>query len=192
MTTATKPITIDDYWRMLERGQVSHARVELIGGELIEMSPQSSWHSGAIENIQIALWKLFHRRQYWVRNQATLDLGPLSHPDPDGSVVLGSKRSWMDRNEIPDHAVLVVEVSDSTLQDDRSRKASLYAASHIADYWIVNIPDRQLEVRRDPVADASEPFGFRYGSLMILAPGQAATPLAMPTAQVAVADLLPN
>jgi hypothetical protein len=83
-------------------------------------------------------------------------------------------------------------VSDSTLHDDRNRKANLYAINSILDYWIVNLVDRQLEVRRDPIADASEAFGYRYALLAILTPGQSVSPLALPTGTVAVADLLPN
>jgi len=82
-------------------------------------------------------------------------------------------------------------VSDATLDFDRTRKGSLYAATGISDYWIVNLVQRQLEVYRDPVADSTEPFGFRYGSHTILHPGGVVTPLAAPQARIRVADLLP-
>jgi hypothetical protein len=63
--------------------------------------------------------------------------------------------------------------------------------TRIADYWIVNIPDNQLEIYRDPVADPTQPFGFRYDSRTILVPGDFVAPLALPSGRVAVADLLP-
>jgi Uma2 family endonuclease len=192
MITATKPITIDDYRQMEREGQFFGQRVQLIGGELLFLSPQSNDHTVSIANVQDALEAIFNRRQYWVRNQGRLDLGPLSHPDPDIAVVAGSRRHWAALRRIPDHAILVVEVSDSTLSDDRNRKASRYAASGIADYWIVNLQDLQLEIRRDPQPDASEPFGFRYSIVTIHTSGEFVSPLAMPTGQVAVAELLPN
>lgn len=155
------------------------------------MSPQSNWHGLAIDNVFDALRAIFDRQKFFVRNQCTLDLGPLSQPDPDVYVALGSKRSWAVQNVNPKSAVLVVEVSDSTLHDDRTRKASLYAASSIADYWILNIADQQLEIRRDPRPDATQDFGHGYASLTTLFSGDSASPLAMPTAKVAVSDLLP-
>jgi Uma2 family endonuclease len=82
-------------------------------------------------------------------------------------------------------------VSETTLAYDRGRKASLYAASGIADYWIVNLVQRQLEIYRNPIADASQPFGFRYDQRTILNPNDHASPLAAPPARILVADLLP-
>jgi Uma2 family endonuclease len=74
---------------------------------------------------------------------------------------------------------------------DRNHKAPLYAAGGIADYWIVNLVQCQLEVYRDPVADSTQLFGFRYNSRMILDPADVVSPLAAPQASITVADLLP-
>jgi len=68
---------------------------------------------------------------------------------------------------------------------------SLYAAGGIADYWIVNLVQRQLEVYRDSVADSTQMFGFRYNSRTILDPPDTVSPLAVPQASITVADLLP-
>jgi Uma2 family endonuclease len=111
-------------------------------------------------------------------------------PDPDVAVVPGSPRT-APRHGIPTTALLVVEVSESTLSVDRNLMGSLYAAGGIADYWIVNLVQRQLEIYRNPVADAAQPFGFRYADRTIHDPADAVAPLAAPNASVAVADLLP-
>lgn len=185
LTTAT------EYWKMYDLGFFASQRVELIGGEVIAVSPQSNWHGLSIANVYDALDAIFDRQHFFVRNQCTLDLGLLSQPDPDVYVAAGGRRTWAIRNVNPTTAILIVEVSDSSLRDDRTRKASLYAASGIDDYWIVNIPDRQLEIRRDPQPDATQDFGHGYANLVTLRPGDFASPLAMPTARVAVADLLP-
>jgi Uma2 family endonuclease len=110
-------------------------------------------------------------------------------PDPDVSVIIGSPRGA--GRTIPTTALLVVEVSDSTLGLDRSHKAPLYAAGGIRDYWIVNLVQRQLEVYRDPVPDRTALFGSRYASRTILDPVDVVSPLAAPQAQIRVADLLP-
>ena len=86
---------------------------------------------------------------------------------------------------------MVVEVSEATLGFDRVPKASLYASANVADYWIVNLVQRQLEVYRDPVADSTQLFGFRYNSRTILDPPDTVSPLAAPQASITVADLLP-
>jgi Uma2 family endonuclease len=107
------------------------------------------------------------------------------------AVVPGNKRTFIGQRDNPTTAVLIVEVSDATLWEDRTRKASLYAAAGIPDYWILNIPAGQLEIRRDPKPDATQAFGYSYSTLITLVAGEFATPLAAPSARIAVADLLP-
>jgi Uma2 family endonuclease len=120
----------------------------------------------------------------------SLDLSPHSVPDPDLAVIVGTARTIPPTHN-PTTALLIVEVSDTTLRYDRRVKGSLYAASGITDYWIVNIPNHQLEVYRDPVADSTQPFGFRYNSQTILVPGDFVAPLALPGGRIAVVDVLP-
>jgi Uma2 family endonuclease len=180
--------TAEDYYKLAESGALQGRRVQLIGGEIIEMAAQHNVHLAAITLAQNALSQAFGAA-HWVRVQGSLDLSPLSVPDPDLAVIFGTPRNYTVNN--PTSALLVVEVSDTTLAYDRRVKASLYAASGIADYWIINIPDKQLEVYRDPVADATQAFGFRYDSQAVLSAHDFVTPLALPAGQIAVADLLP-
>ena len=72
-----------------------------------------------------------------------------------------------------------------------ARKASLYAKGGFADYWIVNLIDRQLEVHRDPIADPTHKWGFRYNSVQIFKPGDVVSPFAAAQSSVAVSELLP-
>jgi hypothetical protein len=106
-------------------------------------------------------------------------------------VVPGSPRGVTTTTATPTSAVLIVEVAETTLAYDRNLKGSLYAAGGIADFWIVNLVQRQLEVYRDPVADSTQLFGFRYNSRSILDPPDKVSPLAAAHAQITVADLLP-
>jgi Uma2 family endonuclease len=178
--------TKEDYYRLCDEGWFNGRRVQLIGGEIIEMPAQHNSHLAAITLTQDALRAAFGSG-YWVRVQGTLDLSPLSVPDPDLAVVAGNPRAPTAAN--PTSALLIVEVSETTLAYDRNVKSSLYAAAGIGDYWIVNL-DRQLEVYRDPVPDPTRPFGYRYQSRIILDPGDVVVPLAQTGATVAVADLM--
>jgi Uma2 family endonuclease len=111
-------------------------------------------------------------------------------PDPDLAVIAGNIRTH-DPGHNPTSALLIVEVSDTTLRFDRGRKGSLYARCSIADYWIVNLVDGRLDVYRNPVPDSTQRYGYRYADVTHLAPSDFVTPLALPRARVAVADLLP-
>ena len=109
-------------------------------------------------------------------------LGVTSEPEPDIAVLAGPASA---HRQHPTTAMLLIEVSESSLPFDRSEKLPLYSRAGISDFWIVNLQNRQLEVYRNPQSDGT------YAPPTILTPGQSVSPLAMPTASVAVADLLP-
>jgi Uma2 family endonuclease len=178
----------EQFFQMLDLGWFQDERVELIGGEVIEMAAQLDLHLASITASQDAL-RLAFGSGYWVRAQGSLDLSPHGIPSPDLAVVAGSYQGA--GRTIAKSALLVVEVSDTTLSYDRYHKMSLYAAGGITDYWIVNLVQSQLEVYRDPVADSTQVFGFRYNSRTILDPPDKVSPLAAPQASITVADLLP-
>jgi len=180
--------TREEFYQLLDLGMFQGRRVELIEGEILEMPAQKNFHLAAICLGADALRAAFGPG-FWVRAQGSLDLSPLSTPDPDLAVVQGSPRTASPAN--PTTALLIAEVSDTTLAYDRQTKGSLYARAGIADYWIVNLVDRQLEVYRIPVSDSSQRYGFRYADQVILQAGAFVAPLAAPHARVAVADLLP-
>ena len=91
----------------------------------------------------------------------------------------------------PSRPVLVVEVSESSLALDRDYKGSLYARAGLADYWILNLVDRVLEVHRDPGPDLAAAFGWRYRSVEVLTAAAVVAPLASSGGRVPVIDLLP-
>ena len=86
--------------------------------------------------------------------------------------------------------MLVVEVSESSLAFDRAHKGSLYARAGLAEYWIVNLIDRVLEVYRNPARDPDAPFGWRYQSVAVHRPDGTVSPLGAPSALVGISDLL--
>jgi Uma2 family endonuclease len=123
-----------------------------------------------------------------VRGQGPLALDEESEPEPDLAVVPGSFRDY--RSAHPSRPALVVEVAESSLLLDREHKGSLYARAGLADYWIVNLSERRLEIYREPAPDAGAAFGWRYRSVIVPEADAWVSPLARPSARVRVADLL--
>lgn len=180
--------TRDEFYKMASLGWFRGKRVLLLDGEIIEMAGQGNWHSVTLELGERQLRSIFPETNYWVRSQRPLDLPDgTSDPEPDLAVVAGQPREY---SQHPSTALLVIEVADSSLRLDR-RKAHAYATAGVTDYWIVSLPNHEVEVYRDPIADASVERGHRYATTMTLRPGEFVSPLAAPQARIAVADLLP-
>ncbi len=150
-------------------------------------SPQNWPHASATDKAGDTLRTVFGAG-FWVRTQLPLALGQDSDPGPDVSVVRDRRE---DDTDHPTAAVLVAEVADSSLAEDRDRKAGIYAAAGVPEYWIVNLIDRTLEVYLLPGPDPVHPSGWSYGPAAVLAPGQTVNPLGMPGVSVRVDDLLP-
>lgn len=174
-----------DYHRLGELGFFRGQRVELIRGEVIEMSPMNSPHWASVVLVADALRAAFGPG-LTVITQLPLALGD-SEPEPDAAVVSGLARDYAAAR--PTTALLVVEVSDTTLGYDLSVKAELYAAAGIADYWVLDLNARVLHVLRDPRPVAAG--GAAYRSHQVLGPVERVAPLAAPAAAITVADLLP-
>ena len=126
---------------------------------------------------------------FHIREEKPLVLNDMTEPEPDVVVVCGTARNTPN-HPTPANAILVLEVSPSTLTFDQTEKSVAYARSGIADYWILNLRARQLEVRRDPGPMNSGEHGYR--SLQILLEDGEVSPLAAPDVTVRVADLLPS
>ena len=173
---------------MGELGWFTGQRVELIDGEIMVLSPQGPSHATSTDRVRGILERALGEG-VWVRMQLPVDFGSYSEPEPDVSVVTGSLEDYTSAH--PTTVLLIVEVSDSTLSYDRNRKASLYARAGIPDYWIINLVDGQLEVRRHPVPNASKRYGFDYDEVTILHETDTVVPLCRPQVRIAVGDLLP-
>jgi Uma2 family endonuclease len=180
--------TRDEYYKMAEAGLFDGKHVELIEGQVIEMSPMGSLHITAVTLAGDVLRQVFVTG-YFVRVQGPLDCGELSEPAPDVAAITGNVRDYTDAH--PTTAALIVEVADTSLAYDRTTKASLYAKAGIADYWIINLIERQLEVYRHPTVDAAQPYGFGYAEVTVRTAAARVAPLAMPQAHIAVADVFP-
>lgn len=175
---------------MFEAGYFEGQRVELILGEIIQMSAQAEPHAISVSKTRRALEAAFGKG-CWVRVQATLKLSSSSTPDPDLSVVEGEEDDFADRDN-PTSALLIVEVANTSIGYDRGRKLQVYAAAKIAEYWIVNLKERKLEVHRDPQPNKSSRTGWTYAPPKRLGEKESIAPLARPKARIKVGDLLPR
>ncbi|NBC49793.1 MAG: Uma2 family endonuclease [Gammaproteobacteria bacterium] len=171
-----------EYERLVDAGGFSaDTRVELLDGEIIDMSPQKSAHATAVGLVEEALRHCIGEG-YHIRSQKPLALDDRSEPEPDIAVVRGQLRDYAGRH--PDTALLIVEVADTSLAYDQGSKALAYARNGVSDYWILNLRDRALEVYRGA---ESQGYGQRR---LIDASGQV-TPLVAPQCIIRVDDLLP-
>jgi Uma2 family endonuclease len=150
--------------------------------------PQRDQHASSVTLVDYRLRDIFGKG-FVVRIQSPMDFGDVSQPEPDLAIVRGEPRKITAH---PRSAVLIVELSDTTLTYDRVKKSRLYASRGIPDYWIVNLVDWQLEIRRQPAADGKQPFGHGYASLTVLQPADVVSPLGRRGAKIKVADLLPG
>jgi hypothetical protein len=187
--TRTRRFTRAEYDRLIEVGLFQPGeRIELLGGELIVAEPQGAPHYTAIRRTAKVLEAAFGRG-WEVRTEGPLALDDDSEPEPDVAVVPGKAEDYSRSH--PSRPVLTVEISESMLLGDRQRKGSLYARAQLAEYWVLNLIDRVLEVYREPARDAAAPYGWRYARAQVLDASARVTPLAAPAASIGVAQLLP-
>jgi Uma2 family endonuclease len=157
-------------------------RVELIEGELIQKAPSGPEHAGAVEGLTDSLVRLVADRAS-VRVGLPIRLGDHSEPEPDLALVTRRQDRYRHAHPTAQDVLLLIEVAQSSLAFDRTAKLRLYAAQGIREYWIVNLPERCIEVCRAPQGD-------RYASVTRVTPGTALEPEALPGVILRVADLL--
>lgn len=185
----TRRWTRTEYHQLIDLGILHEDEpIELVGGQLVVAEPKSSLHSTAVRLVAEALRRAFGEG-WLVYTQDPLATDDESEPEPDVVVVPGGIRDYRDAH--PASAALVVEVALASLSFDRRHKASLYARAGVTDYWIVNLVDRIVEVRRRPAPDPSADFGAAYQDIVIAQPGMAVVPAAKPNARIVVDALLP-
>ena len=179
--------TTAEYYHMGELGLFDDERVELLDGEIWTLPPQGTPHFYSTEIAGDLLLTAFGDG-FIMRRHGPISLQDGTEPEPDVVIVPGSRRDYADHHPVPTEVRLLVEVSDATLRKDRTKKRDNYARAGIADYWIINLVNRRLEVYRDP---APMNGGFGYKTLLTLFDGDTIAPLLAPNVPVAAGDLFP-
>ncbi len=179
----------ETYMRACEMGLFEGHRVELVEGEINELNAHTGKHMVGVGKTYDLLRECFPKNAYVITNQGTLYSNERSRPEPDIAVFRGD---WNDiLAEGPMCPILVVEVSLETLAYNRGDKASFYAKLGVREYWVLNLRDECLEVRRNPQPMTSQRHGAGYASLEILNRALSAGPLELPHVVIPVAALLP-
>jgi Uma2 family endonuclease len=138
------------YHSMLDHGiLMKDDKVELLNGEIIEMSPIGSKHSATVSKIN-SLLSVILQGQLICRIQDPIQLGPYSEPEPDIALVKARDDFYSKAHPEAKDVLLIIEVADTSLEVDREVKAEIYAEAGIRVYWIINLRDNLLEVHKEP------------------------------------------
>jgi Uma2 family endonuclease len=166
-TVTAKRFSIKEYHRLGELGFFApDERVELIRGEIIIKASKSTFHSVCNSLLLGELCPLV-RKMAVVRGQEPIVLSPDSEPEPDVVIARNRVDRYLDSHPEPADILLVIEVSDSTLKYDRETKLSLYAEAGIANYWIFNLVDNQLEMHAEPYQKRQGDFNYRSQRVLL-------------------------
>ncbi len=182
-------LRIEQYHQMIQTGILTDDDpVELLEGWLVTKMPKNPAHTLATQLTRDMLTSLAPAG-FYVADQEPLTIEN-SEPEPDGMIVRGSRRDFRYRHPQPDDVVLVIEVSDATLQRDRAIKQRIYAQAGIPAYWIINLPDQRIECYTEPLISDPEPHyqqrqDYAVGDMLPLIIDEQLI------ADMSVADLLP-
>jgi Uma2 family endonuclease len=181
---ALKPWTVQDYHRMGELGVLAAGeRTELIAGQVLLMAAKGTPHVTALQLLANALRDRLGSGAL-IRTQDPIRLDDFSEPEPDLAVVRGQVLDYADRHPSPIEVQLLVEVADSTVRQDCGIKAKLYALANISEYWVLDLPGRQLHVFQQPGETG-------YGRQILLQESAQVSPIAFPEITLAVQAILP-
>jgi Uma2 family endonuclease len=183
LAPAKHRVSVKEYYRMAETGVLDpDARVELLDGEIIDMSPIGPFH-GSVTNFLIEVFTSASKGRWITGAPGPVRLHDHSEPQPDLMLLKPTSDFYRKRHPQPVDVFLLVEISDTSLEKDQEKKLPAYARAGIAEVWIVNLNELTIEVYRQPRATG-------YASKAILQAGDKASPQLFPDATVDVAELL--
>ena len=171
--------SIADYHKMIEAGVLQDRHIQLIDGELVEMSPEGAIHAAYGGSVADYLRQVMAGKA-WIREAHPVTLLN-SEPEPDIAIVTLPKSQYFQHHPTPQDVFWLIEVSDTTLNYDLSKKQEIYALANIQEYWVLNVQDKQLIV-------LSEPNDNTYLSRSQLSTGLI-KPHAFPEIEISVAKL---
>ena len=183
-STQIKRWSVDEYHCMSKLGLLnSNERTELIAGHITIMAAKGTPHVTSLHLLANVIRDHLGNTAL-VRTQDPIQLDDFSEPEPDLVIVQGNVLDYVEQHPRPDQVYLVVEVADSTLKQDCEVKDKVYAQAGITDYWVLDLPNRQLHVFRDPTPDG-------YTHHLILKEPNQVSPLAFSEMAIALSPILP-
>lgn len=157
-------------------------RVELLDGQIIDLSPIGPFHGGVVTYLN-EIFAASSQRRWKTSVQNPVHLDDHSEPQPDLMLLKPSPDFYRKRHPRPEDVFLLIEVSDTSLAQDREDKLPAYARAGIQEVWVINLIDRTIEVYREPNFTG-------YGKTSTLRPGDKASPSVFPDVTVDVGELL--
>ena len=162
-------INVDEYYKMAEVGILKPGdRVELINGEIYEMSPIGSKHGSVVKKLAMILNEIL-KGQVVIGIQDPVRLDESNEPEPDISILKYRADFYSQAHPGPLDLLAIIEVADSSLRHDRQVKLPLYAFYGVPEYWIIDITTKQITVHLGPVGNGySSQRKFGIGDEIIL------------------------
>jgi Uma2 family endonuclease len=177
------PFTVEDYHRLAEVGILGEDdRVELLDGQVVEMTPIGPGHAGCVDALTALLSRVAGASAI-VRVQNPVILSDRWEPQPDVTLVRPRAGEYRRAHPGPADILLVIEVADASPRRDREVKVPMYAGVGIPEGWLVDLEHEVVTVHREP-----GPEGYR--EVRVLRRGETLVPLAFPTAAISVDDVL--
>ncbi len=176
--------TTRDFHRMAEAGVFGDdERVELLGGEVVPMTPIGPRHASWVTTLHRALDRAAGQDAV-IRTQNPVVLGDYWEPQPDIAVVRFRPDWYRDAHPVPADILLLVEVGDSSIDDDRERKLPAYATAGVPEVWLIDVARRLVHIFRNPSSTG-------YLDVRTLGADDRLTTPALPALDAAVGDVLP-
>ena len=174
---------VDEYYAMAEAGILTEDdRVELLDGEIVAMAPIGSLHASVVAKLTHLFTALVGQRAVvWVQNPVRL--GGRTEPQPDLMLLEPRDDYYSHGHPMPEDVLLLIEVSDTTVESDRGVKLPLYARSGIREVWIVDL-------RAEAVETYSEPEGDSYARTGLVGLNGELSPAALGDVSLAVRQIL--
>jgi len=178
-----RKFTVEQYHKMLESGILTeNDRVELIAGEIVEMSPIGTRHAACVARlIRLFTLTLADTAIIWVQNP--IKLNDNSEPQPDVVLLQPRDDFYESGHPQPSDIFLLIEVADATVKYDREVKVPLYAKDNIVEVWLVDINEQSVEVYREPTSDG-------YRNIQQFSSGQTLSIQAFPEINITVNEVL--
>ncbi len=178
-----RKFTVEQYHKMLESGILTEDdRVELIRGEVIEMSPIGTKHAACVNRLINLLVQLLGKRVI-VAAQNPIRLNDNSQPQPDVALLKPRDDFYVTAHPQPQDIFLLIEVADSTIEYDQEQKIPLYAEANIIEVWLVDINEQIVEVYQQPTAAG-------YQHIQKFASGQTLSILGLSDVNISVNEIL--
>lgn len=173
--------TLDQWHQMIEADVLRDQHVELLDGEIYEMTPIGPPHQSVVDRLNDLLGRAFGNRVI-VRVQGPVPARPRSEPQPDIALLRRQADFYRKAHPEAQNVLLVIEVAETSLDYDHA-KLRIYATGGIREVWIVDLRGDRIEVYRDSRGDS-------YGDVRIAERGESLACLAFPDVSLAVDDIL--